>query len=525
MTLEELDRRLDDRFRLLAGGNRTAVARQQSLRALIEWSVQLLTADERVLFRRLSVFNGDFTSAMVDEICAAAPIQTDTIFDSLVGLVDKSLVLVEPSVAEQRYRLFDSTRAFAREELDGAQESAHVHAAHLAYFERRAEAARHGFEGENWPEQCTWISANHANFRAALEWSLAERNDVERGTRVATGLLEYWYNYGLHQPALAWLEVARESADALTAHTRAHLFAALGNAQYAVHSRALAEASLRVAVTLFEELEGAEIELAIARNNLALLLPADPEHVESKRELFAAALATYERMGNATQRMSTGINLASIELLSGNIVGANERLQGVVPQAYDAANEPLLYSAYFRVAAYATYLLGDVATARTQMAQSVDLARPFGETLTWAARLAFLGLCQWGCNEHVTALMNLAVSLRILGAAPFSPFAIQALFCYGRVLAETDDLRTAVILVAVAQRLTRERGSASPLGMHLTWLHDRARDALGEHGVADAVRAARDMTYEAALAAASSSLASAALVAHADGVAANIAAG
>ena len=168
MSLSELHGRLDQRFRLLTGGSRTALERQQTLRATVEWSYSLLTGAERVLLARLSVFAGGFDLAAAEAVCGSGGGDVLDVADLLGSLVDKSLVVAEPAGTGLRYRLLETIRLFAAERLAeaGGGEAA---AAHCAHFLAVAEQAAAYLTG---PEQGKWLAqldADQANLRRAAQ--------------------------------------------------------------------------------------------------------------------------------------------------------------------------------------------------------------------------------------------------------------------------------------------------------------------------------------------------------------------
>ena len=143
LSVEQISARLDDRFRLLTGGSRTALPRQQTLRALIDWSYDLLTQNERLLLCRLSVFAGGWTLEAAEEVSTGAGIEVYDVLDLLTQLVNKSLVaLVEHSQSgETRYRMLETIRQYAQEKLLNAAGSETIHDRHLAYFVKLAKQA------------------------------------------------------------------------------------------------------------------------------------------------------------------------------------------------------------------------------------------------------------------------------------------------------------------------------------------------------------------------------------------------
>ena len=203
LSVEQIAERLDDRFRLLTGGSRTALPRQQTLRALIDWSYQLLSEDERLLFRRLAVFVGGWTLDAAESVCGDGRSEFD-VLDLMTHLVDKSLINVEHNAGESRYHRLETIRQYAREKLSDTDEVASLRDKHLAYFAGLAECAEVELQGRVQKKWLTWLEAEHDNLRAALEWSL--KAQPETGLRIATALKEFWDTHGHWAEARKWLE-------------------------------------------------------------------------------------------------------------------------------------------------------------------------------------------------------------------------------------------------------------------------------------------------------------------------------
>ena len=194
MSLAELHRRLDQRFRLLTGGSRTALERQQTLAATVGWSYELLTGAERLLLGRLSVFAGGFDLDAAEAVCGSGGIDVLDIADLLGSLVDKSLVVAEPAGETLRYRLLETIRLFAAERLAeaGGEEAAAVAAAHCAHFLAVAEAAAPYLTG---PEQGSWLArldADQANLRRAGQYAAGRPDGTAVVLRLGVALGRYW---------------------------------------------------------------------------------------------------------------------------------------------------------------------------------------------------------------------------------------------------------------------------------------------------------------------------------------------
>ena len=191
MSPDEIAKRLGDRFRLLAGGRRTAVPRQQTLHALIDWSWDLLTEDDRRLLRRLSVFVGGWTAALAVTVVGdeGQPLDEIELVDGLTRLVDRSLVQVDRG-ATTRYRMLETIRQYAREKLIAAGEVAEVADRHFAAFSGLAAAAQGPLRGPDMVDWLDRLDAEQENLVAALEWGL-EASPWE-AVRMASALLGYW---------------------------------------------------------------------------------------------------------------------------------------------------------------------------------------------------------------------------------------------------------------------------------------------------------------------------------------------
>jgi predicted ATPase/DNA-binding SARP family transcriptional activator len=187
MTAEQVAARLDDRFRLLTSGSRVALPRHQTLRAVVDWSWDLLAEEERVLLRRLAVFAGGATVEAAERVCAGDE-------DVLAALAEKSL-LVTGADGEPRYRMLETIKAYGLERLDEAGERERIRRAHAAYFVELAEAAEPRLRRH---DQLAWIarlSADHDNLNAALRGAIAV-GDAETAARLVAAAGWYWWLAG-----------------------------------------------------------------------------------------------------------------------------------------------------------------------------------------------------------------------------------------------------------------------------------------------------------------------------------------
>jgi predicted ATPase len=193
--VEEIDGKLDQRFRLLTGGSGTALPRHQTLRSLIDWSYDLLSDSEKLTLQRLSVFAGGWTLVAVEQVCAGDGVSDGDVLDRLTSLTDKSLVVSEQKDRHSRYRLLETVRQYARDRLEDTGGSAAVRVRHRDYYLALAEEADPKLRGAEQAEWLRRLEEEHQNLRAGLEWSLAEA-ETGGGLRLCGALQRFWWTRG-----------------------------------------------------------------------------------------------------------------------------------------------------------------------------------------------------------------------------------------------------------------------------------------------------------------------------------------
>ena len=351
LPVQALATKLDQRLRILTGGDRTALPRHRTMRALIDWSYDLLPPSEQRLFEQLSVFAGGCTLASATTVYDDNGADEVGVLELLSSLTDKSLVVADLDGSLPRYRLLESSRQYAREKLTARGEQdlvAHRHALSFADFAERLRRA-----WDTTPDQ-PWISQAEAeleNWRAALEWALGARGDVELGQRLAGALLPVWENCTYVEGRL-WVRAALDLADESTPK---RVVAQLRSAEAVIarafgdHQSALAAAEM--ALGAWCEL-GDPLETARARSMVARLLQyfgrsaeagpllrnaleavralgnrrieafiiasmANDDDLSHARSSYAEALALYTALGAESGAALVGYNLAEAEFRAG----------------------------------------------------------------------------------------------------------------------------------------------------------------------------------------------------------------
>jgi predicted ATPase/class 3 adenylate cyclase len=429
MSLAELHGRLDQRFRLLTGGSRTAVARQQTLRATVAWSYSLLTGDEQLLLARLSVFAGGFGLDAAEAVCGSGDLDVLDVADLLGSLVDKSLVVAEQAGAGLRYRLLETIRLFAAERLveAGEAEAAAVAAAHCAHFLAVAEEAAVYLTG---PEQGGWLArldADQANLRRAARHAAGRPDGTAVVLRLGVALgWRYWWARNRQQEGFGLLVPVLRRPDADADADPALFAAALITAAIVASlidlptARQLAEQAVQVARQLGDErlLSRALAALCGAyyfAGQLEAGLPFGQESVERARRLgddellawslmtylmiigtihparslplFAEAIACTERSGDHLTNSVLHSNASGAAEAAGDIPAARAHLEAAAQAAQQIGYEHALVQANLGGVLRAER---DLDGARSAFEASLRIGRRNGDN--WNMAGAILGL-------------------------------------------------------------------------------------------------------------------------------------
>lgn len=433
---QQLVKKLDERFRVLTRGDRTAVPRQQTMRALIDWSYELLSNDERALFRKLAIFAGSFTLRTAVAVYGDGEMDEIVVLDLLSSLVDKSLVQAEAAEGEARYRLLESTRQYAREklaELGEENATAYLHA--LAFV---ALAEQFADDWEATPDRAWFsrVAPEMENIRAALSWAFGAQGEALLGQRLSGALRPVWWCLSPAE-GRRWIRLAQERigddtpdsvraavdlgeswlAGALKQYKESLAAGRRALARYSEIADPLrvAEAQLRVgkALALFGDvgegeallLEALNSARALGARRLVSIALEDVAmahqfagDVTGARQLYGEALANARAIGDDSEAAVIAINLAEAEFRGGDAIAAL-RLVREAHSILHAFNERGAADAFCNEAAYLV-ALHRYDEARVPADEAVACAR---DGQMWAT-LAF-------ALQHVAAILALRPSL------------------------------------------------------------------------------------------------------------------
>ncbi|MGC4879508.1 BTAD domain-containing putative transcriptional regulator [Micromonospora sp. DT43] len=223
MSVDQLATRLDDRFRLLTGGSRTALPRHRTLRAVVDWSWELLTEAERVVLRRLAVFLGGASLEAAERVCAGDTVEQDEVLDLLTALTEKSLLVAEGDEAP-RYRMLGTIKEYAAHRLAEAGESDLARQGHLAYFTELTETAEPQLRRADQVRWLATLEVEHDNIRSAMRGALAA-GEAYAAMRLAAGAGWYWWLGGHRTEGMELITAATEAPGEVTDEVRATVYA------------------------------------------------------------------------------------------------------------------------------------------------------------------------------------------------------------------------------------------------------------------------------------------------------------
>lgn len=388
LSVEDIHSRLDQRFRLLTGGSRTALARQQTLKSLIDWSYDLLSEAEKALLCRLSVFSGSWTLEAVEAVCAGDPFEDWEILDLLTSLIDKSLVVVEPASGRIRYRLLETIRQYAGDRLREAGQETIWRERHLAYFLAMAEEAEAGMSGAGQMERVSQLAAEQDNLRAALEVSLLSTT-ATAALRLCGTLLSFWRMRGYYTEGREWCARALGRADTRTWP--------LERAKALNTAGVLANLQGDYAVALSYHTES----LALSREARDTRGIAGALHglgnVTSNQGDYGAARAYYEEsltlrreIGDRSGMGALLHNLGNVARNQGDLAGAQAYAEESLPIFRESGHRQFLSNALVSLGRVAAFL-GNYDQARAYYEEGLALVRETGDRSSIATSLILLG--------------------------------------------------------------------------------------------------------------------------------------
>ena len=501
LSVEQIADRLRDRFQLLDSGDRTAPPRQQTLRATVDWSYELLDGPEQTLLRRLAVFSG-WNLDMAEQVCSDDLIPADAVLGLLISLIDKSLVVLDGEAAgDARYRLLDTIREYAAERLAAAGEQEVLSLRHRDYVLGLVEetAGRMFRRGEpSWPVRRAIFRrgiAEYGNFRIALATCLAH-GDTDEGLRLCTGLRNMWIPHGDQREAASWFD--------------RFLAADPGQVSPLVRGRALAGRA-----DIAFDLQEYDVLLRSAQQGLELSRACgDDFTVPTALRVLGQAALRAGRIGDATELIDQAVAAAEaagndweagLTLAARAAIAVRQGKLKSAQRSYEAALEVLSDNVRWGVA-QVQYGLGTVARARDDADMAVqhfeDASEIFRELDAWpeiARCVAGVGWIALSRGDLDLAEDRLAEALRLNQSSGQRLGIARGLEAFAALAAARRQPERAARLAGAACQLRESLGHPAGLGTRVEEVLELARERLGAAAAAAMFAAGREMAAEQAV--------------------------
>ncbi len=478
LSINEINARLNDRFKLLTGGSRVALARQQTLRALVSWSYDLLQEAEQTLLDRLSVFSGGFDLAAAEAVCGAAPIAFEDVVDLLTSLVEKSLVMVDQGDGSSRYGLLETIREFAREHLtrrydlqktirEVSQEHlvdrddvAATAARHCNYYLGIAKTARAKLEG---PEQAEWmrrVESDLDNMRAGIALALSGGIDPVLAVKFEVALMRFRILRGYSTEARGNIRAALKAPGILEPNVPR------GHALYVGGVLATDQADYAEATAMLTECLAIRRQLGDPRDIAATMSTLSTLHLQQHdlakaRDCEQEALGIFRELGD---RIGEGIGLLNLGEIAVQL-GEDGSAQPLFEQGLALArsiNYQELEGECERNLGELAFRTGDLQVAQARFARSLKVCRDAEDKRNEAIAQWWLGKTDAANGDFDAARKRLVDALRAFATFGMNAPALECLEDYAILLQAVGRSDDAMRLQAAAAAI-RESLALPPL--------------------------------------------------------------
>ncbi len=484
LSLDQIRDRLTDRFELLTSRNRNVLPRQKTLQATIDWSYNLLSQPDQILFRRLSAFAGGWTLEAAEKVCAEENKQRNDVLNALSQLVDKSLVLAAEQDGAMRYRMLETILQYARARLLKSGESEFVFRQHLNWFVAMAERenlAPPANQAESWNR----MEEDHDNIRAALNWAI--RTDTEAALRLASAVWPIWNSKSHFEEVRFWL---RETTARNIFRTPFRVNALIGSACCALNEPDLTSARSfsEEAVRLAREI-GDKAGLAGALNILAKVFEINGYYVEAG-SIAEESLTIFTDLNNGPGIASSLHILSLLAYRKGDYSEGRSMLEREL-SLHRQLGDQLGLKSCNRLLALFTRKMGEIAQARSLHEETLKASQESGNTFNVATEFCYLGRLSMLQGDLAAAWELCAKGLSIweqLGLGQGEEFALR---CLGNISLQCGNFSKAGAYCEEALKYARAIGAGPRICLAL--------DSLGNVLAAQREYAAARSIFEEAL--------------------------
>ena len=454
LTLADINTRLKDRYKLLTGGSRVLQERQQTLRALVDWSYELLEPTEQLVLARLGAFVGGFDLAAAEAVCSDDSTDSADVLDLLGSLVEKSLVMLEERDEGARYRMLETIRDYVREKLEQGDDAAAVTARHCEHYFAVAKAANHGLRG---PQQADWIwklEVELDNVRSAITLALAGGVDPFIAVKFAVAMQGFWtlrgYSTEGRKVVKAALALPAIEASSVAQAWALYVGAALAESQSDhAEARKMLETCLDLRRGLANEVD---IAATLSTLSIARLQAGDAEGAAAGE---GEALQIFQRLGDRRGEAIGLLHLGQINVFQGNDTQARVHLEQCLSIAREIKHQEL--------EAECELVLGETAfegddreQAGLRFKRSLTVCREAGDKRGEANALWWLGQLDLLGGDIASARARLSDALRAFRAFETWEEVLGCLEDHA-VLAHAEGRSDVAVCLAAVAAKSRER--------------------------------------------------------------------
>ena len=411
LSVADINKRLNDRFKILVGGDRVLQERQQTLRALVDWSYELLNETEQTVLNRLSVFAGGFDLEAAEQVCGTDPIDSLDVLDTLQSLVEKSLVMLDETGETSRYRMLETIRDYADEKLELSGESAGVAATHCEHYFALTKAARRGLEG---PDQAQWVlrvETELDNVRSAAALALGGGVDAFIAVKFAVAMQGFWILRGYSTEGRALVRAALalpaiQASDLAQGHAL-YVGAALAESQ---SDRAEALSMLQTCLALRRGM-GNPVEIAATLSTMSMVqLQLGDAHGAATGE--SEALDLFRQRGDRVGEAIGLLHLGQIAIYGGDDARAIIHLEQALAISRDIEHRELEAECELMLGE-AAFEAGDDARAKQRFTGSLKVSQDAGDrrgeaqATWWLGRVELRGLDREAARNRLDAAIQM----------------------------------------------------------------------------------------------------------------------
>ncbi|MDQ2927680.1 MAG: tetratricopeptide repeat protein [Caldimonas sp.] len=467
LSIADINARLKDRYKLLTGGSRVLQERQQTLRALVDWSYELLEPHEQIALDRLGVFVGGFDLAAAEAVCGGEPLASEDVLDLLGSLIEKSLVMLEERDDGARYLMLETIREYAREKLARRDDAAAAATRHCDHYFAMAKSANKGLQG---PQQADWlwkVEVELDNVRSAIALSLAGGVDPIVAVKFAVAMQGFWILRGYSTEGRKLVQSAL-ALPAIQASPVAHAWALYVGAALAESQSDHAEARKMLETCLeLRRAQGNEVDIAATLSTLSMARLQAGDAVEAAAS-ESEALQIFRRLEDRIGEAIGLLHLGQIRLHQGDDAMARSHLKQCSAIACEIRHQEVEGECEL-VLGQVAFEMAEHAEASLRFKRSLTVCREAGDKRGEANALRWLARVDLQTGDLASARLRLSDALRAFQAFEMREELLGCLEDHAELAQAEGKVAIAVGLAASTAKSRERLGLTRSFRGELSW--------------------------------------------------------